>query len=570
MISVRRCKTATPVSLAYAALILCLLTPLMTSCGSASGSNLRTAPPGFTFSFAPPNVALQQGASGSTSITITRTGGFSGSISLTASTLPAGVSASFNPSPTTSNSTLTFTITNSAATATTPITITGTASGITVTATVNLTVLVAPPPGSMPASFFALNNVDPTDDPKLDGMLYGAVGHPIRLAWPYIETSRGIYDFSFYDEYAAIAPKESGNVAVMDLTLGMTPGWAIANQGTCRTLAGSVTGCQAPPDNLQDWKDFISNLVNHYNGGTQPHIKYYEIWNEWNTNDATNGFWSGSLSSLVNLQTSACTIIHAADTSSLVVTPSTVGAAATPNGQAPAALASYLAAGGNNCPGSSNGLIDAVSFHGNLGVMSLSPYPLPGEGCPQSGCNGTIVQITSSYREVMNLNGLQNTPLLDTEGGFESANITDNDQRAAWLAQFYALQAGLFNADQLQSVSWFTWGSPGVAGNIETANNTPDEAGVAYNQLFDWLFGRFPSACTQSGTIWTCPITPSGGYQAEITWDDSQTCNNSTCTTSAQPAPSWAVKYRDLAGNSTQITNSSVPVGLKPIIVENQ
>jgi hypothetical protein len=234
-------------------------------------------------------------------------------------------------------------------------------------------------------------------------------------------------------------------------------------------------------------------------------------------------------------------------------------------------LQTYFSAGGSNCPGAPGNLIEGVSFHGNLGLMSLNPFPLPGEGCNNAGCNGTIVQIANSYRQVLNLNGLQNTPLLDTEGGFESANITDMDQRAAWLAQFYSLQAGLFNSDQLQWVSWFTWGAPGVAGNIETSNRTPDPAGVAYNHVFEWFFGRFPAACAQSGKVWACPLTGANGYQAEVLWDDGQTCSNASCTTSPQPAPPWAVKMRDLSGNATSVVGGTqVPIGLKPIIVENQ
>ena len=229
-----------------------------------------------------------------------------------------------------------------------------------------------------------------------------------------------------------------------------------------------------------------------------------------------------------------------------------------------------------NCPGGPNNLVDGVSFHGNLGLMSINPYPLPGEGCTAQGCNGSIVEMTNSYRAVVNLNEPPGVviPLFDTEGGFESANITDVDQRAAWLAQFYALQAGLFNSDQLQWVSWFTWGwaaPPGVPGQIETSNHAPDTAGVAYNQVFDWLYARFPGACSQSGTIWSCPLTGSSSYQAMITWDDSQTCNNGSCSTTSMAAPSWAVKVRDLAGKSTSISGGGqIAVGLKPIIVENQ
>lgn len=568
---------------AEAAAFISMFVLLLTSgCGSSSRSNLQQPPPGFTLSSTPGSLTLQQGAGATVTININPANGFSGTVNLAASNLPQGVAANFSPVGTATTSLMSLTISGSASAGPATITITGTSGRMAQTATLSLTVLVAPPPGSLPQGFFALNNVDPTDDPTVDGILYGTVGHPIRLAWPYIETSRGTFDFSFYDQYAAIAPKEGpgGIVAVMDLTLGITPGWAVADQSTCRSLPNSggptIVGCQAPPDSLQDWKNFILALVQHYNGVAAPHIKYYEVWNEWNVVDAQNGFWSGTPVQLATLQSTACAIIHAVtgDAFSLVVTPSTVGPATTANDQAPSDLQNYFNVGGANCPGAANNLIDVVSFHGNLGLMSITPYPLPGEGCAQSGCNGTIVQISDSYRAVMNQNNLQSTPLFDTEGGFESADISDIDQRAAWLAQFYALQAGLFNSDQLQMSSWFTWGwaaTPGVPGQIETTNHTPDPAGVAYNQVFDWLFGRFPSSCTRSGQVWTCALTGSGGYQAIITWDDSQTCNNGNCTTGPQTAPSWAVKMRDLAGSMTAITGgSTVQVGLKPIILENQ
>ena len=552
------------------------------SCGSGTQSQNRLPPPGFTLTSSPNTVILQQTGSASVTVTIVPTGGFSGSVNLSASGLPSGVTATFDPATATSTSAMDLTVSGSAPTGNAALTITGSSSTITTTTQLNLTVLVVAQPGSLPQSFFALNNVDPTDNPSGDGMLYGAVGHPIRLAWPYIERTRGNFDFSFYDQYAAIAPREGPNgiVAVMDLTLGMTPGWAKQDQSTCRQLPDpngpTIVGCQAPPDNLQDWKDFITALAHHYNGSNpaQPYIKYYEIWNEWNVNDPQNGFWIGPIPELVTLQTTACEIIHATPgpTYSLVLTPSTVGAAHNFNDQAAQQLYNYLTMyGGANCPGGPNNLIDGVSFHGNLGLASLDPYPQPGEGCNGAGCNGSIEQIANAYRQVANLSGLQTTPLLDTEGGFEAANITDADQRAAWLAQFYILQASLFNSNQLQWVSWFTWGAPGVAGNIETANKTPDTAGVAYTQVFSWLFGRFPAACSPNASVWTCGLTGSGGYQAAITWDDSQTCNNGTCTTSPQTAPAFAVRMRDLAGNSTQITGGSqIQVGLKPIILESQ
>lgn len=549
--------------------LLLSLTLILAACGGSSSPSISVPPPegAFSLAAAPSNPRIQQGASGASTITVTPQAGFSGSVSLSASNLPAGVTASFSPSSTSSSSTLTFTATSGAALGTVNVTVTGTSNEITENASIGLTIFVPPPANGVPASFFALNNVNPADNPATDGMSYGAVGHPIRLAWPYIETSKGVFNFSLYDQYVAAAPKEgtNGNVAVMDLTLGMTPSWAVSDQSSCRAAPDGTVICQAPPDNIADWQVFITALVGHYNGSTRPYIKYYEIWNEWNVVGLATGFWIGNVQQLVDLEQTACTIIHAqAPNFSFVLTPSTVGPAVTSNSAAPQALQQFFSAGGNAC-------IDGVSFHGNLGLMTLTPFPLPGEGCQESGCNGTIVQIVNSYRQIMNQNGFAaSVPLFDTEGGFESANITDSDQRAAWLAQFYALQGGLFNSDQLQWVSWFTWGAPGVAGNIETSSQTPDTAGVAYNQLDNWLLGRLPTPCVHNGTIWTCGLTGAANYQAEIIWDDLQTCNNGTCTTTAQTIPSWVTDARDLAGNQVGVTNGTVPVGLKPIIVESQ
>ncbi len=555
----------------------------VTVTGTSGGLNATTTISltvgGFSLSVSPSSLAVQQISVANTTVSVNETS-FSGTVTLSASGLPSGVTASFSPANTTTQSNLMITVTASAASGTSSIAINGTSGGVTETTTLTLTVRSAAPPGSIPASFFALSNVDPTDDPTADGMSYGAVGHPPYLAWPYIEPTQGTDDFTRFDPYVAIAPKEGpgGVVAVMELTLGMTPQWATSDPSTCRTLPGGVVGCQAPPPPGQPyWQDFITKLAQHYDGSSplRPQIKYYEIWNEWNLQDPNNGYWMGTIPDLVTLQSQACSIIHATDPFSKVLTPSTVGPAASPNDQAPLDMAKYFSYGGSNCAGGPNNLVDGVAFHGIVASPTVSPYPLPGEGCTGTGCNGSIQAITNSYFTIVQQNFAPGTvpPLFNTEGGFETAGVTDIDQRAAWIAQFYILQAGLFNADHLQWVSWFTWGyatSPGVPGQIETSTHTPDAGGIAYNQVFDWLYAHsFSAPCSQTGTIWTCPVAGTSGYQAEITWDDSATCSNGTCTTTPQPAPAGAIQWRDLAGTVHQITGGQVPVGLKPIIVEN-
>ena len=96
--------------------------------------------PDFSLAAAPASVAVTQGASATTTVTETPINGFVGSVSLSASGLPAGVTASFNPSSTTSTSTLTLTASSTASTGTATVSVTGTSGGLVHTAAVSVTV----------------------------------------------------------------------------------------------------------------------------------------------------------------------------------------------------------------------------------------------------------------------------------------------------------------------------------------------------------------------------------------------------------------------------------------------
>jgi uncharacterized membrane protein len=98
----------------------------------------------YTLALAPTTLTVQQGASGNTTVNITRTGGFAGTVDLTATGLPAGVTAAFNPAAATANtSTLTLTASATATTGPATVTVTGTSGAITQTATLALTVSAA-------------------------------------------------------------------------------------------------------------------------------------------------------------------------------------------------------------------------------------------------------------------------------------------------------------------------------------------------------------------------------------------------------------------------------------------
>jgi hypothetical protein len=97
-------------------------------------------PPDFTMSASPASMTILQGSSGSSTISITPQNGFNSNVSLSASGLPSGVTASFNPASTTSTSTLTLTASGAAAVGMASVIITGTSGGLTHQTQLTLTV----------------------------------------------------------------------------------------------------------------------------------------------------------------------------------------------------------------------------------------------------------------------------------------------------------------------------------------------------------------------------------------------------------------------------------------------
>src|SRR5216683_172258 len=116
-------------------------------------SGCGVATPNFSLSASPASLTITQGTSGSSTITVTPSGGFTGSVTLSNSALPAGVTAAFGTNPTTGTSALTFTASATATTGTSTVTITGTSGTLSHTTTIALTVnAVATPNFSLSAS----------------------------------------------------------------------------------------------------------------------------------------------------------------------------------------------------------------------------------------------------------------------------------------------------------------------------------------------------------------------------------------------------------------------------------
>ncbi len=119
---------------------------LDTGWGSPNGSALidalaGPAIPSFSLTANGTALRITTGHSGESTITVVPVNGFAGSVTLTASGLPTGVTAGFSPDPANSTSVLTLTVDGGTAAATSTVTITGASGSLTSETTLQLTVL---------------------------------------------------------------------------------------------------------------------------------------------------------------------------------------------------------------------------------------------------------------------------------------------------------------------------------------------------------------------------------------------------------------------------------------------
>lgn len=108
--------------------------------GIVYGDLSGTITPDFAVSASPATATIARGTTVTSTISVTATGGFTGSVILSASGLPVGVTATFSPLSAARTSTLTLTANSTAIVGPASITITGTSGALSRTARINLTV----------------------------------------------------------------------------------------------------------------------------------------------------------------------------------------------------------------------------------------------------------------------------------------------------------------------------------------------------------------------------------------------------------------------------------------------
>ena len=402
----------------------------------------------------------------------------------------------------------------------------------------------------------------------------GVPVHGVRLwdtqtSWATTNTGSGVYDWVNLDN--RVNQAQSAGLDVL-YDFARTPTWAQCanNNPQCGSADTSVicaystipaeggSGECFPPADLnvdgsgtnQHWIDWVTAVVTRYKGK----ISYYEIWNEPNNTP----MWQGTDAQLVRLAGDArCIIVgdkgcnpqskyaqKAIDPTAKVLTPGW--------GNPIDSIATYLTTPLNGVPGVTGfSLADVVAFHGYVG-----------QNPPEH-----VLNMLSTLTGVLP----GTLPIFNTEGSWGAANgvpaISDSDEQAAFTARYLLVQESV----GIQRLYWYGWDFINSDdGDLWTPSGlTP--AGVAYQQTELWLSGaNLSTPCSSMGTVWTCAYTRSGGYQALVVWDSSQTCTTNSCPTSNFSVPSSPqfTQYQDLAGNTHALSGATVGIGAKPILLE--
>lgn len=372
--------------------------------------------------------------------------------------------------------------------------------------------------------------------------------HSFRLwdtgtRWAQLNPSSGQFDWTMLDHWLTVA-EQTGDDPLF--TLGMTPQWASSRPGdrTCRYTPGECD----PPNDLnadgsgtdQHWKDFVRALVTHVNG----RIHYWEVWNE---PQAANA-WTGTYAQLVRMARDARTIIQNVDPDSKLLN----GGIEMHNGMAMKFWAGYAAAGGLD-------QADILAIHGDVRT-----FP---EKCGVYPVAENFVPLFQGLQVVLSKFHQTGKMIWDTEASWGQTNLDcfkNEDLQAAFLARFYLIQL----SERIHRFYWRGWIDK--SGGLYTTQFGLNKAGVAYREVHDWILGNtLTNACTAKGNVWTCNFTGPKSYKAQAVWDTSMTCKSGRCRTAQYVVDTEFRDYLTLDGQKIQITNHKVPIGAKPIWLEN-
>lgn len=365
--------------------------------------------------------------------------------------------------------------------------------------------------------------------------------------WASINPSNGVYNWTTLDKWLATIQQHGTKQTIY--TLAMTPQWASSkpNDQTCRFGPGACD----PPDDLnpdgsgtdQHWKDFVAAIATHAAG----RIRYWEIWNE----PVNLFYWTGTFAQMVRMAQDARNVILAIDPTARLLSPP--NGANIPFGEK--WWEGYAALGGLNSA-------DVIALHG---YVALPPHQ-----CGNFPKASDFITEVDNLRAILAKYGAQNKPIFDTESSWWQANVlcfTNPDLQAAFLAQFYMFHASM----GIKRLYWFAYNDPTTGQLYDAKTKQLTRAGAANGQVYNWMIGNtMTQDCSLSGkTVWSCGLSGPNGYLAKAIWNTAETCHKGHCQTAEYKVSSTYTQFRTLDGKTIPIKNNHVPIGAKPILLEN-
>jgi hypothetical protein len=318
----------------------------------------------------------------------------------------------------------------------------------------------------------------------------------------------------------------------------------------------------------QIFNDFLTALVQHVGAGT---IKYWELWNEPNvasewsgeSDCANSGVAHPGEVMLARMAKDLRTTVTKLDPNAKFTTP-----AATDGDKAGNWLGGYL----SNTDGGKYADINA--FHGYINSG----------GCPTNCVLAEAVGEQIDHLRAQLPAAFQDKPLFNTEGFWgtvknpdntRTTGITDPDQQQSFVVRYYLIQMW----KQVAKFYWWNWDIGAETSFYNSTNHLLTAPGNAYVRVVQWTdggastvgpCGTNPAVSTQ----WTCTITAPTGATSVPIWDTAQTCNAGTCTTTPVNLQSIGLgsynAYEDLFGKTTPVSDGTVPVGLRPVLLIQQ
>lgn len=334
-----------------------------------------------------------------------------------------------------------------------------------------------------------------------------------------VETSSGVYDWTAFD-YRVNAAIAAGLDIIY--TFGALPNFATAVNGPYPNYNPN------PPTSPSFVTSFAQAVAERYRGK----IKYYEIWNEVDS----NGSWVGTIPEMVSIGQAIYPVIKAADPDAIVLSPNTISWGSLNNIIGMAYLDLYLQQASQYC--------DAIAMHGYTDPSQPESYISLGRAylnlAEKYGKSSVICTETGAIKWYDSSGALRDS-LVNGVGDYlpeqQAASWVTRMLLSGWLGGFDSLcYYVLDNTNHVMAINMVDYTPAGATASIKYL------PALAYQYVANLLTGGLLWNYKQKGFLHTANFVSGNGKGGVVAWcSDYKTQPYDTSSSS---------KIEDCLGNS--------------------